>query len=74
MKFDPRITIALLFAVFMEAAGGFVWAGQASARLVTIEKRLEASPEVAERLARLEEQVSDARATLARIEHRLDRE
>jgi len=74
VKLDSRLTAALLFAMFIEAAGGFIWAGQASARIVAVEQRLQASPEVAERLARLEEQVNAARASLARIEARLDRQ
>jgi hypothetical protein len=74
VKFDRRLTLALVFAVFVEAAGGFVRAGQASARLANVEQRVQASPEVAERLARLEEQISEARRALARIERRLDGE
>ena len=73
MKFDPRIGAALLFTLFLEAASAFMWAGQASARLTSVEARLEASPEIAERLARLEEQMTDARRSLGRIEARLDR-
>lgn len=74
MSFDPKITYALLFALFLEAAGAFIWAGQASARLDAVERRIESSPAVAERLARLEEQVADARHSLTRIEQRLERE
>lgn len=71
---DPRITFALIFALFLETAGGLIWAGRAAARLEEVERAVATQPEVAERLARLEEQVADARHSLARIEQRLDRE
>ena len=72
MKIDPRVTLALIFALFLETAGGFIWAGRAAARLDEVERAVSAQYEVAERLARLEEQVADARRTLTRIERRLD--
>ncbi|MGE3142545.1 MAG: hypothetical protein AB7L65_04445 [Hyphomonadaceae bacterium] len=73
MKFDPRITYALILAVLIEAAGGFIWAGKASARLENVERATQAGPEIAERLARLEAQMEDARHTLSRIERKLER-
>lgn len=73
MKFDPRITFALILALFLETAGGLIWTGRAAARLDAVEQAVATQPEVAERLARLEEQLADARRTLARIEQRLDR-
>jgi len=72
VKIDPRITFALILALFLETAGGLIWAGRAAARLDEVERAVATQPEVAERLARLEEQVSDARRSLARIEARLD--
>lgn len=71
---DPRITFALIFALLLETAGGLIWAGRAAARLEEVERAVAAQPEVAERLARLEEQVADARRALARIERRMDQE
>ena len=73
MKFDPRVTYALVLALFLETAGGLMWAGRAAARLDEMERAVATQPEVAERLARLEEQVAQARASLARIEQRMDR-
>lgn len=73
MKFDARITFALILALFLETAGGLVWTGRAAARLDEVERAVATQPEVAERLARLEEQLSEARRSLARIEQRLDR-
>lgn len=73
MKIDSRVTLALILALFLETAGGLIWAGRAAARLDEVERAVATQPEVAERLARLEEQVSDARRSLARIEDRLER-
>lgn len=73
MKIDPRITMALLLALFLETAGGLLWAGRAAARLDEVERAVATQPEVAERLARLEEQLTDTRRALARIEDRLER-
>ena len=53
MKIDPRITLALIFALFLETAGGLIWAGRAAARLDEVERAVATQPEVAERLARL---------------------
>lgn len=74
MKVDNKITLALIAAVFLEAAGGFVWAGQASARLDAAEARIAEASGISERLARLEEQMAQARQSLTRIERRLERE
>jgi hypothetical protein len=73
MKIDARITLALILALFLETAGGLIWAGRAAARLDEVERAVATQPEVAERLARLEEQVSEARRSLARIERHLDK-
>ena len=72
MKLDPRVTLALILALFLETAGGLIWAGRATARLEEVERAVETQPEVAERLARLEEQLADTRRTLTRIEERLE--
>lgn len=74
MKFDARITFALILALFLETAGGLIWAGKAAARLDEVERAVATQPEVAERLARLEVEVAEARRSLTRIERRLDRE
>lgn len=72
MKFDPRITYALILALFLETAGGLMLAGKAMARLEDVERAVATQPEVADRLARLEEQLAEARRALTRIERRLD--
>jgi anti-sigma factor RsiW len=73
MKFDPRVTYALILALLLQAAGGLLWAGRAAARLDELERAVATQPEVAERLARLEEQIAEARRSLARVEQRLER-
>lgn len=70
---DPRITFALILALFLQTAGGLIWAGRAAARLEEVERAVATQPEVAERLARLEAQLDEARRSLARIEQRLER-
>jgi hypothetical protein len=72
MKFDPRVTYALILALLLETSGGLIWAGRAAARLEEVERAVATQPEVADRLARLEEQLSEARRSLARIEQRLE--
>jgi hypothetical protein len=72
MKIDARVTLALILALILETAGGLIWAGRAAARLEEVERAVATQPEVAERLARLEEQMTDARRSLGRIERRLD--
>ncbi|GIK50810.1 MAG: hypothetical protein KJZ75_14570 [Hyphomonadaceae bacterium] len=72
VSIDPRITFALILALFLETAGGLIWAGRAAARLEEVERAVATQPEVAERLARLEEQLAEAQRSLARIERRLD--
>lgn len=72
MKFDPRITLALILALFLETAGGLIWTGRAAARLDAVERSVATQPEVAERLARVEAQLDDVRRSQARIERKLD--
>ncbi len=72
MKFDNRLGLALVFTLLLETAGAFIWAGRAAARLDEVESRLALQQPVAERLARLEVRAEDARASLDRIERRLD--
>jgi type VI protein secretion system component VasK len=70
---DGRITLALLVTVALEAIAALLWVGAAAQRLDGLEARVNAQANVVERLARLEAQMSGARATLDRIETNLDR-
>jgi type VI protein secretion system component VasK len=71
-RFDRQISIALLVTVALQAAAALMWAGRASARIDDLRQRLDAQAPVAERLARLETQADATRASLARIETKLD--
>jgi hypothetical protein len=51
-----------------------VWAGGAAARIATLEEQVAEQRLVAERLARLEAQGEAVRASVARIERRLEGE
>lgn len=73
VRFDPRVTLAVIATVFVQIGGVFLWAGGQNARLQAVETRIEAQTLSGERMARLEAQVDQARASLARIEDRLDR-
>jgi short subunit dehydrogenase-like uncharacterized protein len=71
-RLDRQISVAVLLAVSLQAAAALMWAGRASARIDDLRQRLDAQAPVAERLARLETQADATRASLARIESKLD--
>jgi len=71
-RLDRQLTLAVVVTVAIQAGGGLLWAGRASARIDELQRRVEGQGAVVERLARLEEQVSAARAALERIERRLE--
>lgn len=70
---DRHITLALVLALALQAGGVLVWVGRTAARIEQMEQRLDRQGPIAERLARLEEQAAAARASLDRIELKLDR-
>ncbi|MBC7669696.1 MAG: hypothetical protein H7236_14895 [Gemmatimonadaceae bacterium] len=72
-RLDRQISVAVLIAIALQAATGLMWAGRASARIDDLRQRPDAQAPVAERLARLEAQAEASRASLARIETKLDR-
>lgn len=71
-RFDRQVTLAVVVTVAIQAGGGLIWAGRASARIDELQRRVEGQAAVVERLARLEEQAAAARAALERIERRLE--
>ena len=75
-RFERTVTFGVVIALAVQSAGALLWAGAAGERLDQIERRLDdqdaISTPVAERLARLEEYAVYSRASLARIEQRLD--
>jgi hypothetical protein len=72
MEGVKKIPMALIMALLVQTIGGLVWAGGAAARIATLEERVAEQRLVAERLARLEEQSVATRASLGRIEDRLE--
>ncbi len=72
MKIDRRVTLALVFAVFVQTAGALVWAGAAGERLSMVEHEVDERRGVAERLARLEAELESVRLQLDRIERKID--
>jgi len=67
-----KIPVALITALLVQTIGALLWAGGAAARIETLEERVGEQRQVAERLARLEEQSLANRATLDRIEWQLE--
>ena len=72
-RHDRQVTVGVLLAVVLQTGGVLIWAGREAMRIEVIEQRLDRQSNVSERLTRLEEQVFAARATLERMEHKLDR-
>jgi len=72
MESLKKIPVALITALALQTLGGLVWAGGAAARISTLEQRVGEQRLVAERLARLEEQSRAVRASVERIETRLE--
>jgi hypothetical protein len=69
---DKRITLALIFAMAIETAGGLLWTGRAAARLEAVERQQTADADTAERLARIETELADMRRILERLERRTE--
>ena len=69
---DMKVTVALLFAVAVEAAGVLLWTGSASERLRKVEAQAAAQAHLSERLARVEVHLQLNTAQLDRIEKKLD--
>jgi len=69
---EIRISIAVGAAFVIQSACAFIWAGAAAERIDQLERRVNASQELIERTARLEEQVQMVRTTLTRIERKID--
>lgn len=72
MKIEGKVTIALVLAAALHAAGVMFWAGAAAERISALEASATTARPVAERLARLGAEVAAARAQLDRIERRME--
>ena len=73
-RLDRQVSVAVMFAFLVQTGGALLWAGGAAERIAAIERRLDRQSGVNERLARLEAQADASRASLQRIEAKLDRE
>jgi Tfp pilus assembly protein PilO len=72
MRIQGKVTIALVLAVALQAAGVMFWAGAAAERISALEASAATARPVAERLARLEAEVAAVRAQLDRMEARME--
>lgn len=72
MRIEGKVTLALVVAVLLQAAGAMFWAGAAAERISALEAAAAGARPVAERLARLEAEVAAMRLQLDRIERRLE--
>ncbi len=67
-----RLTLAVSATLIVQTGLALIWAGSAAERISQLERRNEERSQLIERTARLEEQVITMRATLDRIEEKLD--
>ena len=72
IQLDSRITYALVLTIALQSAGVLLRAGRAAERLDAAERGIGDMRVVSERITRLEEQVTQARRSLERIETALD--
>lgn len=70
---ELRITLAVGATLIVQTALALLWAGAAAERLAQLERRADTTAEIIVTTARLEEQVGVMRASLVRIEAKLDR-
>lgn len=71
-QLQKQITLGLLLAIALQTSGALIWSGRVGERLDTLEREAARQSPVAERLAGLEAEMRSARASLERIERRLD--
>lgn len=70
---DRKLPAALVAAFLLQTAGALFWAGSAAERIAALERARDADAAAVARVAVLEEQISEIRASLVRIENKLDR-
>ncbi|PHR94322.1 MAG: hypothetical protein COA69_01635 [Robiginitomaculum sp.] len=71
-KLERTVSFGVIATLALQSAGALMWGGAAEVRLQALEVSASTVLPVAERMVRLEEQMSMARQSLARIERRLD--
>lgn len=70
---DRKLPAALVAAFLLQTAGALFWAGSAAERISTLERTQARDQSAIERVAVLEDQITTIRASLDRIEGKLDR-
>ncbi|ACT58942.1 hypothetical protein [Hirschia baltica] len=68
MSFDRKLTLGVIVTIGLQLVAALMWTGAAAQRLKSVEGQLIEQRPVAERLARLEAEMSAARRQLDRIE------
>lgn len=71
-RLEKQVPLGVILALAVQTGGALAWAGGAAERIASLERRLDRQSGVAERLARLEAEAEASRATLIRIEAKLD--
>ena len=72
MTVERKVTLALVFAVIVQFAGGLLWAGGAAERFSVLERTAVETRPIGERLVRVEAELEAVRAQLTRMENKLD--
>jgi uncharacterized coiled-coil protein SlyX len=70
---DRKLPAALVAAFLLQTAGALFWAGSAAERIATLERTAADDHSAIARVAVLESQIANIRASLDRIETKLDR-
>jgi ubiquinone biosynthesis protein UbiJ len=68
-----KIPAALVAAFLLQTAGALFWAGSAAERISDLERTVRGEQDAIARVAVVEEQVSEMKDQLGRIEGKLDR-
>jgi len=70
---EKKFPAALVAAFLLQTTGALFWAGSAAERITTLERTIAREQAAIERVAVLEEQITEIKGSLARIENKLDR-
>lgn len=70
---NGKLPAALVAAFLLQLSGALFWAGSAAQRISVLEQTLAGDQAAIQRVAVLEEQVTNIRTQLTRIETKLDR-
>ncbi len=70
---DRKLPAALVAAFLLQTAGALFWAGSAAERITSLERIAASEQDSIARVAVLESQIATIRASLDRIENKLDR-